>query len=320
MILQALALAGLLAQGSSVQAAESTGYHVTGFIAIGGDQDWDYIKADPDHRRLYVSHGSKVEVLDLDSQKPVGSILDTKGVHGIALAPEAGLGYTSNGDENTSSRFELASLKVLGKTKVGGGDPDGIIYDPATKRILTHNGDGKSVTAIESATGEVAGTVDLGGGPEYGVADGQGHEFVNLEHEGKLVKLDTRKLKVLKSYPMHAEGLCSMAWDGKDRLFIGCRDHQFLVVNAKNGKVVFKGSLADHVDASVFDPESGNIYNSCGEGVISVFHQDSADSYRKLEDIRTLEGAKTMAYDPKTHSMFLPCAKDNQYGVLVVSR
>jgi DNA-binding beta-propeller fold protein YncE len=314
----ALATTSLLSVGAF--AAQSSGYHVTNFIAIGGDQDWDYIKADTENRRLYVSHGKQVEVLDLDSQKLVGTIPDCPGVHGIAIASDLGKGFTSNGEEGTSTIFDLKTQKTLGKVKVTGDDPDAIIYDPASKRVFTFNGDGKNSTAIDAATGKVVGTIDLGGGPEFDVADGAGHLYTNLEHEGQLVESDSRTLKILHRWNLHVQPLCSMAYDGKDRIFIGARDHHLLVVNKKNGEVVAKFPIGDHVDATVYDRGSGLIFSSCGEGLISVVKRESEDKYTQLEDIKTVEGAKTSTFDAKTGNLFLPCVKDNQYGVLVVGK
>ena len=177
-------------------AAAGSGYRVIKKIPVTGDGGWDYLTVDPDARRLYVSHGTGVEVIDLDGEKVVGQIADTAGVHGIAVVAEAGRGYTSNGKLNNSTMFDTKTLKTLGQVPTG-NKPDASIYDPASKRVFTFNGDGNSATAINAADGRVVGTVDLGGGPEFAAADGAGTVFVNLEEENMTVAFDSQQLKVL---------------------------------------------------------------------------------------------------------------------------
>jgi DNA-binding beta-propeller fold protein YncE len=286
-------------------AASGSNYKVIKKIAVAGEGGWDYLTIDPEARRLYVSHGSRVEVIDLDTEKVVGQIPDTAGVHGIAVVSEFNRGYTSNGKANNSTMFDLKTLEVLSQVPTG-TKPDAIIYDPASKRVFTFNGDGNSATAINAADGKVAGTVDLGGGPEFAAADGGGKVFVNLEEENMTVAIDSQQLKALSNWPLHpCKTPTAMAMDRKNqRLFVGCRSKVAAIVNADSGKVVQTLPIGDHVDAAAFDPEAGLVFFSNGDGTINVIHQDSPDHYTGVDTISTAPRAKTMAFDPVTKRLY----------------
>jgi len=299
----------------------SDGYHLVKKIPIPGTGSWDYLTLDEVARRLYVSHGTQVEVLDVDSGAIVGQIPNTLGVHGIAIAPELGRGFVSDGQASTVTIFDLKTLKTIGEVPTG-KKPDAIIYDPATSRVFAFNGGSDSATAIAAAEGKVAGTVDLGGGPEFATADGTGFLFDNLEDESLVVKIDSRKLTVeqrWKTAPCASPS--SLAMDRQNRrLFIGCRSHVMAVMNADTGQVITTLPIGDHVDATAFDPETRLIFNSCGEGTITVIHQDTPDKYSVVASVKTLPRAKTMALDPKTHQLFLSTAESGQFEVLVVGK
>jgi YVTN family beta-propeller protein len=300
--------------------APSTGGHnIIKKIPIPGEGSWDYLTVDDGARRLYVSHGTQVEVLDVDSGAIVGKIPNTLGVHGIAIAPELGRGFISNGQSSTVTIFDLKTLNRISEVPTG-KKPDAIIYDPATSRVFAFNGGSNSVTVIEAADGKVAGTIELGGGPEFAVADGAGHVFDNLEDESLVLKIDSRKLTVeqrWKTAPCQAPS--SIAMDRPNhRLFIGCRSHVMAVMNADTGQVITTLPIGDHVDATAFDPESRLIFNSNGEGTITVIRQDDPDKYSVVENVKTLPRAKTMALDAKTHQLFLSTAESGQFEVLVV--
>ena len=217
--------------------------------------------------------------------------------------------------------FDLKTLKPLGEVKTG-KKPDAIIYDPATSRVFAFNGGSNSVTVIEATSGKVAGTIDLGGGPEFAAADGNGFVFNNLEDESLVLKIDSRKLKVEQRWPTApCASPSSMALDRTNRrLFIGCRSKVMAVMNADTGQVITTLPIGDHVDATAFDPETRLIFNSNGEGTITVIRQDSPDKYSVVETVKTLPRAKTMALDPKTHQLFLSTAESGQFEVLVVSK
>jgi YVTN family beta-propeller protein len=301
--------------------AADGGYSVIKKIPIPGNGSWDYLIVDPGARRLYVSHGTEVEVVDIDSLTLVGNIPKTPGVHGIALAPELGRGFVSNGQSSTVTIFDLKTLKPIAEVSTG-QKPDAIIYDPATSRVFAFNGGSDSATAIDAASGKVAGTVELGGGPEYAAADGKGYVFDNLEDESQLLKINARELKVEQRWPTApCSAPSSMAMDQANRrLFLGCRSKVMAVVDADSGKVITTLLIGDHVDATAFDPETKMIFNSNGEGTISVIHQDSPDKYSAVETVKTLPRAKTMALDVKTHRLFLSTAENGQFEILVVGK
>ncbi len=301
--------------------AQSGGYSVIKKISIPGTGSWDYLAIDEAARRLYVSHGTQVEVVDIDALTVVGSIPNTAGVHGIAIAPELGRGFTSNGQASTVTIFDLKTLKPIADVPTG-KKPDAIIYDPATSRVFTFNGGSNSATVIDAATGKVAGTVNLDGGPEYAAADGNGFVYNNLEDESRLLKINSRELKVEQRWPVApCSSPSSMAMDRANRrLFLGCRSKVMAVLDADSGKVITTLPIGDHVDATAFDPETKLVFNSNGEGTITVIHQDSPDKYSVVETVKTAPRAKTMALDPKTHRLFLSTVENGQFEVLVVGQ
>jgi len=302
-------------------AATGGGYSVTRKVPIPGQGSWDYLTVDEDARRLYVSHGTQVEVLDIDSLNVAGNIPKTPGVHGVAIAPEFGRGFVSNGQTSSVTIFDLKSLKPIADVPTG-QKPDAIIYDPATSRVFAFNGGSNSVTAIDAATGKAVGTVDLGGGPEFAAADGKGFVFDNLEDENLVLKINSRELKVEQRWPTTpCSSPSSMAMDRANRrLFIGCRSKVMAVLDADTGKVITTLPIGDHVDATAFDPETKLVFNSNGEGTITVIHQDSPDMYSIVETVKTVPRAKTMALDPKTHRLFLSTTENGQFEVLVVGK
>jgi DNA-binding beta-propeller fold protein YncE/mono/diheme cytochrome c family protein len=288
-------------------------YHVIKRIPIPGDSGWDYITADGEGRRLYVPHGTEVVVLDLDSDAIVGKISGLKGVHGVAIAKEFGHGFISATDPGSVTMFDLKSLAVLDKVRVG-DDPNGIIYDPKTQRVFTADRGSKRVTAIDARTGKIAGTIeDLGGRTEHLASDGAGHIFLNMQDVGELHKLDAQGLKVMQTWQL--EPPCgqpsSMDMDRlHNRVFVGCRSGLFAVVDGATGKIVATQPIGLVVDALEFDPMMGLIYVSTGggDGALSIFHEESPDEYVLVENVKTLPGARTMALDQKTSKVYLPVA------------
>jgi YVTN family beta-propeller protein len=302
-------------------APPSESYSIVKKIPIPGQGSWDYLTVDEAARRLYVSHGTQVEVIDVDSLAIVGNIPNTLGVHGIAIAPELGRGFVSDGQSSTVTIFDLKTLKPIADVPTG-QKPDAIIYDPATSRVFAFNGGSNSATAIDAATGKVAGTVDLGGGPEFAAADGDGFVYNNLEDESLVLKIDSRKLTVEKRWPTApCASPSSTAMDRANRrLFLGCRSKVMAVMNADTGQVITTLPIGDHVDATAFDEAAKLIFNSNGEGTITVIRQDSPDKYSVVETVKTLPRAKTMALDPKTHRLFLSTVESGQFEVLVVGK
>jgi DNA-binding beta-propeller fold protein YncE len=291
-------------------AAAGPGYHVVTTYKVGGDGGWDYLTTDSDARRLYISRGTHVIVLDADSGKSVGDIADTPGVHGIALAPELGKGFISNGREGTVSVFDIKTLATSSKVKVG-ENPDAILYDPATKRVFTFNGRSQDSTAIDAATGKVLGTIKLDGKPEFAASDAKGGVWVNIEDKSELVAIDPNKLEVKAKWPLApCKEPSGLAIDRKNRrLFVGCDNKMMAVVDADSGKVLATPAIGDGVDATAFDAETGLAFASCGEGVLTVVKEESPDKFSVAENVPTQPGARTLALDSKTHNVFVVTAK-----------
>ncbi|MGB7130146.1 MAG: YncE family protein [Candidatus Sulfotelmatobacter sp.] len=305
-------LASLILLSAAVAlAAAGPGYKLLKTYKIGGEGGWDYLLADSAARRLYISRATHVIVLDLDSLKPVGDIADTPGVHGIALAPELGRGFTSNGREGTVSIFDLKTLATSSKVKVG-ENPDSILYDPVTKRVFTFNGRSHDSTAIDAAKGTVLGTIKLDGKPEFSVSDGKGEIFVNIEDKSELTAIDAKKLAVKTSWPLApCESPTGLSMDKKNRrLFVGCDNKMMAVVDADTGKVLATPAIGEGVDATRFDEGTGLAFASCGEeGVLTVVREESPDKFVVAENVPTQQGARTMALDAKTHNIYTVTAK-----------
>ncbi len=296
-------------------------YHLIKKIPIPGEGGWDYLNVDEGARRLYVSHGTQVEVLDVDSGAIVGKVPNTPGVHGIALAPDLGRGFVSDGQSSMVTVFDLKTLKAIQEVPTG-KKPDAILFDPATTRVFAFNGGSNSATVIEAKDGKVAGTVDLGGGPEFATSDANGYVYNNLEDESAVVKINSRTLKVEQRWPTApCTSPSSMAIDRANRrLFIGCRSRVMAVMDAGSGKVITTVPIGDHVDASAFDADLKLVFNSNGEGTITVIRQDSPDTYSVVENVKTAPRARTMTLDPKTHRLFLSTAEEGKFEVLVVGK
>src|SRR6266403_5689537 len=246
-----------------------SGYKVIKTVPINGEGGWDYVYVDSDARRVYVSHATQVVVLDADSYEVVGSIPDTQGVHGIAIASDLGRGFTSNGRTNTATIFDLKTLKTIGTVNTG-ANPDAIVYDSGTTRVFTLNGRSKDATAINAADGTVAGTLALGGKPEFAVADGKGSIYVNIEDTSEVVQFDPQKLTIIRRWHIApCEEPSGLAMDLKTRrLFAGCGNKMVAVVNADTGKVIATPAIGDGVDANAFDPETDYVFSSNVEGTL----------------------------------------------------
>ncbi len=294
----------------NAQTKAQSGYRVITQYKLGGEGGWDYLALDANTRRLYVSHATHVMVVDADTGAVVGDIPDTPGVHGIAVVEEAGKGYVSNGRASTVTVFDLKTLKTLKQIPVG-RNPDAIIYDDVSRRVFTMNGGSGDATAIDVKTDAAAGTLALGGRPEFAVADGRGHVFVNLEDRSAVVEFDSRRLAVESRWPIApAEEPSGLAFDSKHRRLFSVGSNRLMaVVNADTGKVVATVPIGSGVDAAAFDPETGLVFTSNGEGTLTVVREDAPDKYTVVENVSTRRGARTMALDPKTHRVYLVTAE-----------
>jgi hypothetical protein len=306
----AMILSGVLFSRAAAPAPGPSGYHVVKTVSIPGDEGWDYLNVDSAARRVYISHGSHVVVMNADTYAVEGDVPDTQGVHGIALASDLGRGFVSAGRANTAVIFDLGSLKTLGTVKTD-GNPDAIVYDAVTKRVFTLNGRGQNTTAINGADGTVAGTLALGGKPEFAAADGQGSIYVNIEDKNELVQFDAQKLTETHRWPLApCKSPSGLSMDLKNRrLFSVCDEKVMAVVNADTGAVVATPAICDGPDASAFDPSTGFAFASCGDGNLTVVHEDSPDKFSVVENVSTKRSARTMGLDLKTHTIFLPSAE-----------
>jgi len=287
-----------------------TGYKVETRYPVPGNGSFDYLSIDSAARRLYLSHGTEVNVVDADNGKLIGTIGDTPGVHGIAIASEFKHGFTSNGRENKVSMFDSTNLQLIKKIDVDKG-PDGIYYDPGTKRVFTNNHGSHSISAIDARTGDVVGTVKVDGDGEQAViADGL--IYVNSENTDEVVAFDPKSLEVKQRFPLGvAKTPTGLAYDAKTkRLFIGCRNEpKMVVMDATSGKVINSFPIGRGVDFAGFDPQAKLIFFSCSEGVLSIYREKSADEYEDAGAVKTQPSAKTMAFDPKTKKVFLTAAE-----------
>jgi len=299
-VLLGMSFAGLAAPQS---------YHVAGKIPIGGEGGWDYLHVDSAARRLYVSHATKAVVVDLDSNKIVGEIPDTQGIHGIATAPKLGRGFTSNGRTNNVTIFDLKSLEVIQKVETG-QNPDAIAFDAASGKVFTFNGRSKDSSVIDAATGKVVATIPLGGKPEFAAVDGKGNLWVNIEDTSEIAEIDTAKLAVTKRYKLEGcEEPSGLALDAKKvRLFSVCGNKVMVISDPAAGKVVATLPTGERTDGAAFDPNARLAFSSNGEGTITVVRERNG-KYEVAENVKTAVGARTIAVDPKTGALYLPTAE-----------
>lgn len=286
-----------------------SGYHLVKKLKLGGAGGWDYLEVDPSTHRLFISRGTHVLVIDPDHGKVVGDVPDTQGVHGIALADEFNKGFTTNGRTADSTMFDLASLKPIGNIKTD-KDSDGVIYDPFSKRVFTFNGDANTSSAIDVSAGKLVATFPLGGGPEFAATDGRGKIFVNLEDKSALVKFDAKTLKIENTWPLApCESPSGLAIDAANEiLVVGCHNKLMTFVDGHSGKVLGTVPIGQGVDANRFDPVTGYAFASCGDGTLTVAHEDSPTQFSPVEMIQTQRGARTMALDYANHNVYLVTA------------
>jgi len=303
-----LVVASMMCCAAWAQAAP--GYKVVKTWKLGGDGGWDYITVDGDGHRLFIARSNRVLVVDEESGKLLAEIPDTPGVHGVALVPELGRGFISAGGEDAVVIFDLKSLKVLNKMKVG-SRPDAIIYDPFAKRVFTFNARSQDTTAVDAAKGEVVGTLALGGKPEYSVSDGKGTMWVNIEDTSELVQFDPQKLAVKARWKMAGcQEPTGLSFDAKSRrLFAGCGNKTMAIMDADSGKEIATLPIGDGCDGTAFDPEYKLAFASAHDGTLTVIRQDSPDKFTVAETVQTQSGARTLGLDPETHQVFTVTAK-----------
>ena len=304
----ALGMLGLTAL--PVGAAEVS-YKLLKEIPVGGEGGWDYLAVDQYARRVYVTHATKIVVIDIDKNEVIGEIADTPGVHGFAIAPKLNRGFSSNGRENKASIVDLTTLKTLSKVDTG-ANPDAILYNEGQQEVYTFNGRGNSATVFEAKTGNVVATIPLPGKPEYAVVQARtARIFNNLEDKSQVAVIDAKTHKVLETWPTApGEEPSGMAIDGRhQRLFVGCGNKTMVMMDTRNGKVVTSVPIGQGVDATKFDTETQLAFCSCGDGTVTIAHEDAPDKLTVVQTLKTEPRAKTMALDPKTHRIYLASAK-----------
>ncbi len=295
---------------AGAQEAGKSGYKILQKVSLPGDGGWDFLTVDSVNRRVYVTHNNSVQVLDADSLKLVGTIENVPHPHGVVVLPDLGKGYATSGVPGSVVVFDLKTLKRI--TEIPDSkDADVIFYDESSGKVLTFNGDSENAEVIDPATDRVVKTVELGGKPEVAVSDGKGHLYDNLEDKSVILKINAKTMKITQRWPLApGESPSGLSMDVKNnRLFSGCHNKNLVVMNAKNGKVVQTLPIGDHVDGTCFDPESGTIFSSNGDGTLTVIHEDSPDQYTLVENVKTEPGAKTMAFDSKTGRVFMTTAR-----------
>ena len=301
----------LIAVILAYSAFAQSGYQQLKKWPVGGEGGWDYLTVDPDNHRLFLSHATEVDVIDTINGQVVSKISGLKGVHGIALAPEFNRGFITNGQANTVTVFDFKTLAKVGDDIPVGKNPDAILYDTATKEIFVFNGAGKSLTVIDPSLLAVVGNSDLEGRPEFAASNGEFAIFVNIEDKNVTLRLDARKMLMEQRWPLApCEEPTSMAIDlAHRRLFVGCGNKMMAVVNTEGGKVMATVPICSGVDATVFDPGPSLVFNSCGDGALTVVRQDSSDRYSVADTLQTPPGSRTMALNPATHELYVAAAE-----------
>ena len=303
--------AGAALVGRGAAAPPDSGYHLVKKVLLAGEGGWDYFAVDPATHRIFIPRGSHTMVLD-PSGNVVGDIQNMTGAHGIDFAPDLKRGFTSNGGSHSATIFDPATLAILQEVKIPDRNPDAILYDPASQRVFTFNGGGgNDTTAIDAKTGKLLGSVPLGGKPETAQADGNGHIYVNVEDKNQIVAFDSKTLKVLNTWSIApCDEPAGLAIDtAHQRLFAGCHNKMMTVVDYTTGKVVATIPIGQGVDANRYDPGTGLVFASCGDGTITVAHQDSPDKYTVVQTIATQRGARTMTIDPSNHNVYTVSAE-----------
>jgi DNA-binding beta-propeller fold protein YncE len=279
-------------------------------LEIGGEGGWDFLEVDPGSNRLFVTRGTHVVVLDIESEKAVGEIPDTPGVHGVAFVPDLGRGFTSNGGDSTVTAFEPKTLKILGKVKAN-GRPDIIYFEPVSRRVFSFNHGTNDTTAIDPDELKAVATLPLGGAPELAVSDEKGHIFVNLEDKSEIVEIDARAMKILNRYSLApGEEPTGLAFDrAARRLFSTCANKTLVVMDADSGKVTQTLPIGPGPDGCIFDAKRKLIFaSSGGDGTITVVRESEPGKYEVAKTIKSQVSAKTIAFDPRSGRLYLSAA------------
>jgi hypothetical protein len=303
-------VAAILIAGAAFATTPSPTYHLLHRFTLGGEGFWDYLSLDAAGHRLFIARQDRIMVVDPDSGKLLAEIPGLQRAHGVAFDERTGRGFATSGSDAMVTVFDLKSLAVLGKTPVD-ADDDAIAFDPASGHVFTFNGDAHSASVLDGATGKRLATVPLGAKPEFGVSAGDGKLYVNLESSSQVAEIDSRTNQVTRTWALApCESPTGMAIDtAHHRLFSGCRNSLLAVSDTISGKVVASVPIGEGVDATRFDPGTGLAFASCGDGTLTMAHQDSPDHYSVVQNIETMPGARTMELDPQSHVVYTVSAK-----------
>ncbi len=305
--------------------SQNSGYKIVGRIDIGGEGGWDYLSVDASMHRLYVSHSTKIHIIDLEKNTVIGEIPNQHGVHGIAAVPEFGKGYISNGRDSTVTVFDLKSFQVITSIKIPGKNPDAIIYEPFTKRVFTFNNKSSNATAIDAKTDKIVGTITLDGAPEFAASDLKGKMFVNLEDISAVNEFDPKTLKIISKWsisPVSEPSGLALDRENKKIFSVG-RNKLMAVVDVTSGKVIATPSIGSGVDGCAYDPGTHLAFSSNGEGTITVIKEMSPNDFKVIDTIPTQKGARTITVDTTTHRVYTIANLDGEngsksFGVLIL--
>ena len=290
--------------------AQPQPYRVTHSYVLGGEGSWDYVVPDPPNHRLFVARQNRVMVIDEDKGTLLGEVAGIQGAHGTAVAPAAGRGFATSGNDQSVVMFDLKTFQVLGRIPAA-EDADAILFDKASNRVFTLNGDAHSSTVIDPAAGKVITNIALGGKPEYGASAGDGKVYANLTDTSEVVEIDAAKAVVTRRWPTApCKQPVAMAIDTvHHRLFSGCRSGVMAVSDYAAGKLVATAPIGAGVDGAAFDPASGDAFASNADGTLTVLHQDTPDQYRVVQTLETPQGSRNMGLDQTNHRLFVMSAK-----------
>jgi DNA-binding beta-propeller fold protein YncE len=297
--------------GAALARADGPSYHLLKEIPVGGEGGWDYLSVDSASHRLYVSHATKVVVIDTAADKVVGEVADTPGVHGFVAAPALGRGFSSNGRENKASIVDLKTLQTLSKVDTG-QNPDAILFEPGRGEVYTFDGRGKSATVFEAATGKVVATIPVGGKPEFAQADPSvARVYCNIEDLNEVIAIDTKTHTIVNHWPIApGEEASGLAIDlDHHRLVIGCSNAKMVFMDSATGKVTGSVDAGKGIDATSFDPGTQLAFASAGDGTVTIAHEDTPDKFTVIQTLATERGARTMTLDPATHKIYLASAQ-----------
>jgi DNA-binding beta-propeller fold protein YncE len=289
----------------SAQTSHPATYHLVRDLTLGGDGRWDYITVDTAGHRLFIARQTRIMVVDPDSGKLLGEVPGLNGAHGVALAYAAGHGFATSGRDSSVTMFDLATLRVLRRTKAA-DDVDAVLYDPASKRVFTFNGDAGTSSVIDPVSGTLIGSIPLGGKPEFGVTTGQGRLYVNLEDMAEIAEIDPAAMRVIRRWSLApCEEPTGLALDREHHLlFSGCRNKLMVISDAAEGKPIAQVPIGGGVDGSAFDSVSQLAFASNGDGTLTVVQEDSPTAFHVVSTVTTRPGARTMALDGRTHRIY----------------